>query len=59
MGGGGRWVGGQGGSDRRSEVFVEIRKKKFFFFLGGGGSGRGVRSGVGEGVEVARFGVGG
>ena len=55
-GGGGRRVGGQGGSDRRSEVFVEIRKKKFFL---GGRVRPGVRSGVGEGVEVARFGVGG
>ena len=37
--GGGRWVGGQGGCDRRSEVFVKIPKKKllFFFFWGGGG----------------------
>ena len=38
-------------------------QKKFFFFGGGGGGGRvgpgGVRSGVGEEVGVARFGVGG
>ena len=45
-GGGGRvrgW-GGPGRCERRSEVFVKIRKKKyfFFFFLGGvGGSGHG------------------
>ena len=56
---GGCHVGGQGGCDRRSEVFVKIQKKK----LGGGGRGEGrtggVRSGVGEGVGVARFGVGG
>ena len=54
MGGGGRRVGGQGGCDRRSEVFVKIQKKN-------GGEGRAgmVRSGVGEGVGVARFWVGG
>ena len=28
MGGGGRRVGGQGGCERRSEVFVKIKKKK-------------------------------
>ena len=51
-------AGGQGGCERRSEVFVKIQKKFFFFFLGGGG--RGVRSGVGlEERGVARFGVGG
>ena len=27
-GGGGRRVGGQGGCERRSKVFVKIRKKK-------------------------------
>ena len=31
-------VGGQGGCERRIEVFVKIQKKKF----GGGGSGGGV-----------------
>ena len=32
-------VGGQGGCERRIEVFVKIQKKFFFFFfLGGGGS---------------------
>ena len=33
---------GQGGCERRIEVFVKIEKKKkkiFFFFLGGGGWG--------------------
>ena len=42
-GGGGRRVEGQGGCDRRSEVFVKIQKKKniFFFLGGGGGLGRG------------------
>ena len=41
---GGGGVGGQGGCERRIEVFVKIQKKKFFFFGGGGGgSGWGVR----------------
>ena len=44
MGGGGG-VGegsgwGQGGCERRIEVFVKIQKN-FFFFLGGGGGGGG------------------
>ena len=40
-GGGGRvGVGGQGGCERRIEVFVKIQKKKIFFF-GGEGLGRG------------------
>ena len=53
-------MGGQDGCDRRSEVFVKIQKD-FFFWGEGGGEGRtgGVRSWVGEGVGVARFGVGG
>ena len=42
--------GGQGGCERRSEVFVK------YFFLGGGGSGQGDQ---GFGWGVARFGVGG
>ena len=29
--------GGQGGCERRIEVFVKIKKKIFFFFWGGGG----------------------
>ena len=34
------WGGGQGGCERRIEVFVKIQKKIFFFFfLGGGGGG--------------------
>ena len=36
--------GGQGGCERRIEVFVKIQKFFFFFFfffLGGGGSGGG------------------
>ena len=36
MGGSG-WGGGQGGCERRIEVFVKIQKKIFFFFFGGGG----------------------
>ena len=38
--------GGQGGCERRIEVFVKIQQKKFFFW-GGGGSGGG--GGVGSG----------
>ena len=41
-------MGGCGGCERRSEVFVKI-KKKFFFFIGGGGGGGG---GLGWGVAV-------
>ena len=37
--GSGWWVGGQGGCERRIEVFVKIQKKKNFFFFGGGGGG--------------------
>ena len=50
-------VGGQGGCERRSKVFVKIKKKKK---IEGGGVGRG-RGGVQSGVRVgvARFGVGG
>ena len=54
--------GGQGGCERRSEVFVKIKKKKS---AGGGrgsdGSGEGGPGGPirGWGGEVARFGVGG
>ena len=39
--GGGRRVGGQGGCELRSKVFVKIQKKKKFFW-GGGGGGVGV-----------------
>ena len=47
---GGGWMGGQGGCERRIEVFVKIKKKKYIFFFlgGGGGSGRGR---VGGGVR--------
>ena len=48
--GGGGWgrVGGQGGCERRIEVFVKIKKEK----IGGGRSGRGGRGRVGGGVRV-------
>ena len=49
----GRVGGGQGGCERRIEVFVKIKKKNFF--LGGGSvvSGRGrVRGGGGVRVDV-------
>ena len=52
QGGGGVGLGGQGGCERRIELFVKINF--FFFFLeggrvrGGGGSGWGVRVDVNE-----------
>ena len=49
MGGRGR---GQGGCERRIEVFVKIQKKKFFFFGGGGGVGGGQWEVSGWGVRV-------
>ena len=50
MGGVGLGGGGQGGCERRIEVFVKIQKKNFF---GGGGSGGGGGgSGSGWGVRV-------
>ena len=57
MGGVGLGGGGQGGCERRIEVFVKIQKKKFFGgggpvggwgWLGGSGSGWGVRVDVNE-----------
>ena len=39
--GGVRLGGGQGGCERRIEVFVKIQKKIFFFLGGGGGGGGG------------------
>ena len=50
-GGGVRLGGGQGGCERRIEVFVKI-KKKTFFFLGGGWVGGGGVGSVGVGVRV-------
>ena len=38
---------GQGGCERRIEVFVKIQKKKYIFFLGGGGRGVSGRVGLG------------
>ena len=52
MGGQGR---GQGGCERRIEVFVKIQKKKFFWGGGSGGGGSGGQSegsGWGGGVRV-------
>ena len=49
-GGGVGLVGwGQGGCERRIEVFVKIQKKKIFFFFGGGGGGSGLWGGGGLG----------
>ena len=45
--GGGRGRG-QGGCERRIEVFVKIQKKKNFFFWGGGGVGGRGRVGGGR-----------
>ena len=61
-------MGGQGGCERRSEVFVRIQKKKFEEEgvgqgrVAGGGGGPGVGGsdqGLGRKGWVARFGVGG
>ena len=49
VGGSGWWGGGgQGGCERRIEVFVKIQKKKNFFWGGGVGWGGGVRVDVNE-----------
>ena len=45
--GGVGWGGGQGGCERRIEVFLKIQRKKCFFL--GGGRGRDVVSGWGVG----------
>ena len=60
FGGGGRGgvglgEGGQGGCERRIEVFVKIQKKKLgvsFFFGGGGVGGGDRREGSGSGVRM-------
>ena len=44
------WEGGQGGCERRIEVFVKIQKKIFFF--GGGGRSEEGRVGLGGGGKV-------
>ena len=43
---GGHRVGGQGGCERRSKVFVKIQKKKFFKGVGRGGGGGGSNQGL-------------
>ena len=48
---------GQGGCERRSEVFVKTKFFFFFFFFFWGGGGGLIRGWGGGGV--ARFGVGG
>ena len=49
LGGGvGLGGGGQGGCERRIEVFVKILKKRFFWGGGGGSGRRGVRVHVNE-----------
>ena len=56
--GGGWWgvgLGGQGGCERRIEVFVKIQKKNNFFWGGGVGGG----SGGGIGGSVGGVGLGG
>ena len=53
---GGGWGRGQGGCERRIEVFVKIQKKKFF--LGGWGSGGG-GGGGGSGGQWEGSGWGG
>ena len=50
-------MGGQGGCERRSKVFVKIQKKNFF--EGGGWDWVGVGGGGGGRGGVAWFGVGG
>ena len=42
--------GGQGGCERRIEVFVKIQKNNIFFLGGGSGGGGGCR--VGGGLEL-------
>ena len=49
--GGGVGLWGQGGCERRTEVFVKIQKT-IFFFLGGGGGGVGLGGGGGVRVDV-------
>ena len=61
-GGGGRRVGGQGGCERRSKVFVKIQKKKDLrgpIRGWGGGGGGSKRGGVGLGGGGVRVDVNG
>ena len=55
MGGVGLGGGGQGGCERRIEVFVKIQKKKKN--LGGGGGGSGGGGSVVEGVRWGGVGL--
>ena len=48
-------MGGQGGCERRIEVFVKIQKKKIVFFFWGGG---GPVGGGGSVAERVRWGLG-
>ena len=50
--GGGGWLGGQGGCDRRIKVFVKIKKKKILVGGRGGGGLVGVGGGLWGGVRV-------
>ena len=50
-------LGGQGGCERRIEVFVKIQKKKKFFWRGGQVRGGGELGGVGSGVGLGGGGV--
>ena len=51
-GGGGVGLGGQGGCERRIEVFVKNQKKIFLLWGGGGGAVRLEGSGWGVRVDV-------
>ena len=52
MGGVGLGGGGQGGCERRIEVFVKIQKKRIGVGEGGEGSGLGGQSGCERRIEV-------
>ena len=55
-------MGGQGGCERRIEVFVKIQKKKIFFWGGGGGGQGGCERRIGVFVKFKKkffFGGGG
>ena len=49
-------MGGQGGCERRIEVFVKIPKKKNIYFGGGGSGGDGLDRGGGVGLGGGRQG---
>ena len=52
VGGGGVGLGGQGGCERRTEVFVKIQIQKKLLFGGGGGGGLGGQGGCEQRTEV-------